>query len=189
MITILLGFQAKTGEKQSLTDVWRTLKENWDSEDILWVGFFIAITWLLYKLATLPLNRFQSNANKVIFFFAASAATIVAYYTFGRFEVEPEAPFSYICMASSFVVVAIGLFIYSGSNKDFAKITNGITTVSIGFGMIFSVIVDYFGIAYALLFGMSMAIFITRMFLSTNLFSKRIEEGEKEEENGNIWEE
>lgn len=146
------------------------IKNELDVNDMIWMVFFTAVTYGLYKLATLNLHDERRDWTRVLLYFAVCGGLIAAYFTFGHYDVAPLAPTSYIIMGVTFLSVCISLLMYARVIKDFAKITNGIVIISIGFLMIYSVIIDRLGYAYSFMFSLMFAIGFARMILATTLF-------------------
>jgi hypothetical protein len=165
-----LFLQDSTFVKPTVQGFINRIKDGINIDDLGWMVFFTGLTFLLYKVATLNIHDERKDWTRILLYFAICGGLLLAYFTFGYFEVAPLAPTSYIIMSITFLILTTTLLLYARIVKDFAKITNGVVIIIIGFLMVYSVIIDRLGYAYSFAFSLTFAIAFARMVLSTTLF-------------------
>lgn len=147
-------------EKQTPLDAWNYFWKHFETSDILWTFVIIAFTYGMYKLSTWNVRRETATWRDVTYQIFSLMALVLAYYAFGKVEIDTKGNEAYWFMLIAFMISALALLLYANFDKNFTNIINSISIGIIGFAMFFTIIIKEFGYLYAIGFGFLGGIFI-----------------------------
>lgn len=139
--------------KPSPIDVYENLIKNFQSTDLLWMIIIGVLTYGLYAFSLVNLRKQTADWRDVTFHLFLIMGLVVAFFTFGKYDVDAKYPWGYIIMGGSFLFSLTALVLYANHIKSSTKIINSMIIGLLGFGMFYSVVIKELGFFYAVLFG------------------------------------